>query len=59
MYLNDDYYDTPERHSWAKKLKKYLYPSVDYSPSSVDYLPFFDFKKRSYHPDDVSSYYAN
>jgi len=44
--------------SWVKRFKAYFYKSADYNPHSSYYLPFYDYKKRSYHPDDVSSYYS-
>lgn len=57
-YFGKPWKDEPQ--SWVKKLNKKLFPSVDYNPHSSEYLPFFNYKNKSYYPaEDVSSYYSS
>lgn len=56
-YFGKEFEDKPQ--SWIKKFKERFYKSVHYNPSSSDYIPFYDYKNRSYYPEDISSYYSN
>lgn len=61
MFNNDNAHGKQfknEPNSWAKAIKNKFYYSVHYQPNSSDYIPFYDYKNRPYHPDDVSSYYS-
>jgi hypothetical protein len=55
-YQGKDFKNEPS--SWAKRIKNKFYYSVHYDPNPSDYLPFYDYKNRPYHPDDISSYYS-
>lgn len=56
-YFGLPFKDQPS--SWIKRFKERFYYSVHYNPPSSHYVPFYDFKKNRYHPDDISSYYSN
>lgn len=53
-YFGKSFENAPQ--SWVKRFKKFIYPSIHYEP---DYEPFYDYKNRPYHPEDLSTYYSN
>jgi len=52
-------YPDQDKPTILKRMKKAIWPSVDYNPKDTDYAQFFDYK-RGYYPDaNTSSYYSS
>lgn len=52
-------YPDEEKPTILKRMKKAVWPSLDYNPKDTYYEPFFDYK-RGYYPDvNTSTYYSN
>ena len=55
--MNDSsYYPELINSSWIKRFKAWMFPSIDYKPS---YIQFYDYKNSNSFPSsDISSYYS-